>query len=174
MRMCVVCFGRARCAALKQNSERYAASTYRLCDAFYEQRESRQDSVDALYTHLIEAGSLSFNDTAWNRIMVPDHTGFRGFTCSALVTCDNDPNRMNEYGHMAYQPAYGRLAAVESPVVKFEAKPDDEHGAHSAVLFDKHYGAFPPNSARARPGMTAHRRIARALPCIALPCPALP
>jgi hypothetical protein len=39
-----------------------------------------------------------------------------------------------------------RLEAVDAAVVCFESAPDDEHGAHAAVIVANHYGAFPPNT----------------------------
>ena len=40
----------------------------------------------------------------------------------------------------------GSLTAQQSDVVCFEPRPDDQLGAHSPVMFDEMYGAFPPNT----------------------------
>ena len=142
--------------ALREGDPSYSASTYALCDAFFDQAEAvsqRRDNPDhlsapRLYTHLTGRGSLALNEPDWECILEPDATGFRGHTCSALVTADCDPSRIDEHGHKAFNPdpAVMRLEAVEADIVCFEPQPDDEHGAHSAVMFADEYGAFPPHT----------------------------
>ena len=146
--------------ALREGDPSYAASTYALCDAFFDQAEAvsrrRDHSNDhggrgmapRLYTHLTGRGSLALNEPGWECILEPDATGFRGHTCSALVTADCDHSRIDEHGHKAFNPdpAVMRLEAVEADIVCFEPQPDDEHGAHSAVMFADEYGAFPPHT----------------------------
>ena len=126
-----------------------AASTYALCDTFFWQQEEMRikgRKVPRLYTHLKGLGSLEFNEPLWETLLVPDDTGFRGHTCTSLVTADCDPKRIDQHGHKAYDPAVGSLTAQQSDVVCFEPRPDDQLGAHSPVMFDEMYGAFPPNT----------------------------
>jgi len=107
----------------------------------------KESLAPKLYTHLTGRSSLSSNEPNWEYILIPDQTGFRGLTSSALVTADCDPNRMELDGHMAFNPGVMRREAVDSDVVCFEPQRNDEHGfAHEPVMFAEHFGSFPPNT----------------------------
>jgi len=143
--------------ALRDGESSYAAATYAICDVFFEQQEAQANTLQLaspprLYTHLDGRSSLVMNEPSWAFLLEPDKTGFRGHTCTAMVTADCDPVRMDKYGHKAFNPdpAVMKLEAVASDIVCFEPKPDDEFGAHvcahAPVMFDELYGVFPPNT----------------------------
>ena len=109
---CVDALGRA----LSQREPCYAASTYALCEALFAQRQGAEDDADVakrrmqmtprrpdaegrrrsalpqpMYAHLHGLFSLAERDPAWKSLEIPDGTGFRGLTSSALVHASSDP-----------------------------------------------------------------------------------
>ena len=138
--------------------QRYAASTYELCKILGEQatiahgeqaQAQNYQTPKPLYTHLTGPSGLTLVDAKFGSLETPDSTGFRGLTCTALVTADCDAARFSEGGHCYFKvDASGAfsLEAVDSPVVRFEPSPEDENGAHSAVMFADVFGAFPPTA----------------------------
>ena len=140
----------AMCTALRERSPRYASSTYALCDALWAQRDTNALAPPPhFYWHLRGKWSLSEEDPTWEKLLLPDETGFRGLTCSALVLAERAPPAFDEGGFKA-RIAEGnnmRYELMDSEVVCFESELDDEFGAHSAVLTTSaRQCAFPPNT----------------------------
>ena len=136
--------------ALQDADSCYAAATYAVCDAIYDQTSTVGYAAPRLYTHLTGPSSLSYSDSGWRALLNFDGSSSdmtRGrYTTNSLVTQDCDPSRFDAAGHKAYDPKIKALAAVDSDVVCFESHPTDQFGAHSAVMFHEHYGSFPPNT----------------------------
>lgn len=161
--------------ALRERERCYAASTYALSEALFAQRygaslsELSEDArkpgagrprlppriargtAPALYAHRDGLFGLCERDPAWNDVEAPDGTGFRGLTSTALVHASCDPRYFTADGFSVNTTVAGNeetfvLVPQDSDVVCFESNPDDEHGAHSAIITSESSGDFPPNT----------------------------
>lgn len=140
---------------LRERDPKYAASTFALTDAIVAQ-STRQAAAGvvapALFYNLRGLNSLVRGDPSWDRITLPDNTGFRGVCSSALCAadCGTSAEAFSEKGFCVYhREPDGSISfpAQDSPVVKFESAPEDEHGLHTAVMVKEGvYGVFPPNT----------------------------
>ena len=169
---CVDALGRA----LGQRDPCYSASMYALCEALFAQRQGAEDDADVakrrmqmtprrpdadgrrrsalpqpMYAHLHGLFSLAERDPAWESLETPDGTGFRGLTSSALVHASWDPRLFTEAGFSVtttnpQDSTQFLLVPQDSDVVCFVSMPDDEHGAHSAIVTADSSGDFPPNT----------------------------
>lgn len=89
--------------ALQERSPRYASATYELCSAIYDEhlaQVNRGVHAPAIYKHLKGMYSLSTSDAQWEHIETPDQTGFKGLTCTALVTGNCLPDSFSESGYV--------------------------------------------------------------------------
>jgi len=135
--------------ALREGDPCYAASTYALSDALFAQRRAAGGALPPkLYRHLVGRFSLTQEEPAWARLEERDETGFRGLTSSASTIALCDPLCFSEdgfsakiYSHMgiAYEPQ-------DADVICFVSSPDDECGAHAAVMREPGVATFPPNT----------------------------
>ena len=68
--------------------------------------------------------------------MQADHTGFKGLLCTSVTNCTRVRNNFTEAGYALYvnRGGKGSFDPVDSDIVGFESHPDDEHGAHVAIL----------------------------------------
>ena len=104
-----------------------------------------------MYAHLNGLFSLAERDPAWEQLEIPDGTGFRGLTSSALVHASCDPMNFSDEGFCVNSsdpddPTKFKLIPQHSDVVCFVSNYDDEHGAHSAIVTSDSSGDFPPNT----------------------------
>ena len=79
---------------------------------------------------------------------MPDRTGFRGLTSSSATIVNCDSQCFTEDG-FSTKISRGSLIVYEpqdSDVVCFVSSPDDERGAHAAVIRQPGVGLFPPNT----------------------------
>ena len=163
---CLDALGRA----LGERDSCYAASTYAISEALFAQRQgagtddgktlttaSRGDGNRApelpapLYAHVHGLFSLAERDPAWESLEIPDGTGFRGLTSSALVHASWDSRNFTEDGFLVSttdpnDPTKAVLEPQDSDIVCFVSGPDDDHGAHSAIVTSDSSGDFPPNT----------------------------
>jgi len=161
---CVEALGRA----LSQSDKCYAASTYALSDTLFAQRRgadaqdatklvtrrsSRAEEPDPypkLYCNRTGLFSLTDRESRWESLEIPDGTGFRGLTSSALTHASADHRFFSEEGFMVLESSETGepvlRCALTSDVICFESAADDEHGAHAAVVTSPDSGDFPPNT----------------------------
>jgi hypothetical protein len=137
--------------SIRERSPRFAASAYALCDVMWAQHATTSASYPPFFWHLRGPQSLVEDDPAWASLEVPDPTGFRGLTCSALVLVERVPHSFTDQGFRTRvkngNEVIGRIELMDSDVVCFVSAPDDEYGAHSAVATTSaRNGAFPPNT----------------------------
>ena len=144
--------------ALKENSQRYAASTYTICRQLYARAGAQEALPPMLYCHLLNGpGALAIEDKGWFGILKPDAHGFQGITSKALVTATDIANNFAPSGfairvhHSGLRIFYDvnspePYRPIDSPVVGFESAPADHYGAHAAVMTAAHSGSFPPNT----------------------------
>ena len=158
--------------ALRDRDSCYAASTYALSESLFamrrgggsgdleKPRKARRGStvlqdmpdsdVPALYVNRHGLFSVTEREPAWERIEIPDGTGFRGLTSSALTHASCDPNYFCEAGfqvnHTDVETGEFCLSPQNSDIICFESAPDDEHGAHAGIITSKDSGDFPPNT----------------------------
>jgi hypothetical protein len=133
--------------ALRDGDDRYAASTYAMCNAIFKQQQvASLRGKDPMYTHLTGLAGLSTSEPKWDSLTDADRTGFRGLTSSAVTSADNDPVRFTVDGHCAYHYAEKAMKAVDSDVVCFMPREADTKSAHAPILIHPMYGAFPPNT----------------------------
>lgn len=140
---------------LRERNPKFAASTFALTDAIVAQ-SMRQAAAAVvappLYYNLRGLNSLVAGDPAWDRLTLPDNTGFRGLCSSALCAadCATSDHAFSSQGFCVYhREPDGSVSFLpqDSPVVKFESTPEDEHGLHTAVMVKAGvYGVFPPNT----------------------------
>ncbi|EOD30440.1 hypothetical protein EMIHUDRAFT_468406, partial [Emiliania huxleyi CCMP1516] len=141
---------------LRERDRRYAGSTFALCDAIVAQALRQGDAGDSdfapTFTNLRGLNSLANSDPAWERLTVPDSTGFCGVCSSSLVAADfgTGASAFTSCGHAVYhRNAAGNVSfePQDSPVVRFDSAPEDEHGLHCCVVIKPGiYAVFPPNT----------------------------
>jgi len=141
---------------LRERDRRYAGSTFALCDAIVAQALRQGDAGDSdfapTFTNLRGLNSLANSDPAWERLTVPDSTGFCGVCSSSLVAADfgTGASAFTSRGHAVYhRNAAGNVSfePQDSPVVRFDSAPEDEHGLHCCVVIKPGiYAVFPPNT----------------------------
>ena len=85
--------------ALRDETACYAAATYALCDAIFEAKErAASTKPPKLYKNLDGRHSLTSKEPLWAKLQIPDGTGFRGLTSSALVTASCKDSSFSEDG----------------------------------------------------------------------------
>lgn len=85
--------------ALKEQSQRYAASTYTICRQLYARAGQQEVIPPMLYCHLLNGpGGLAVEDEGWLGILKPDAFGFQGITSKALVTVTDIANNFTPSG----------------------------------------------------------------------------
>ena len=109
--------------ALRERDQCYAASTYALSEVLFAQRQgadadnlshvkvspsrahgkAASSEVPNLYSNRTGLFSLTQREPLWERIEVPDGTGFRGLTSSALTHASADPMYFCEEGFKVAQ-----------------------------------------------------------------------
>jgi hypothetical protein len=126
--------------ALREPHPRYAASTYALCEALYDQK--KDSPVEAvcepgvlLYANRRGLQSLEEGDDQWLKIETPDRTGFRGLTGAAPVRLYRDAACFSPAGFNIKNGV--EYLAVDGDVIAIESKADDEHGSHAAIMLSR-------------------------------------
>jgi hypothetical protein len=158
LKECVIPLARS----LREKDPRFAASTYALCAALYDQRASPERGTSPRMFRPLrdninrvgKGGSLVSQDPAWDELEEPDSTGFRGLTCSALVWGATNASSFSEHGFLqrdydAEQKEESVL--IRSDIVAFDSRADDSFGCHNAIPVpssgSSQGGAvFPPNT----------------------------
>ena len=99
--------------ALREGSARYAASTYTLCHALWQQHSEALEPTPPLYWHRRGKCSLTEDDPAWDELEVADATGHCGVLCHSLILADRVPYsfvdtgyavKTSDGGHIKYEP----------------------------------------------------------------------
>ena len=140
--------GPALAKALRERSSTIAPCIHALYNCIY-QRGLGSGQAPLLYRHLRGTYSLCAVDEAWDTLETADHTGFRGLCSSGITVADCDPANFCEGGYKRrhQQDATIQYFLEDSDVVCFVSRPEDEIGAHSAVLtYTDQTGVFPPNT----------------------------
>jgi len=160
--------------AMNESDKCYVASTYALCEALFAQRRGAgehagskltrqlsavsdaslrsEDKFDNLYSNRTGLYGLTDREARWENLEIPDGTGFRGLTTSALTHATSDERYFSEEGFLVIVDTDAETGepllavAKNSDIICFESAPDDEHGAHSAVETSHSSGDFPPNT----------------------------
>lgn len=136
-------------ASVRERSNRYAASTYALCDALWA-RHAIHAPPPPLYWCLEGDQGLISDEPAWGNLETPDVGGWCGLTCAALVLCNRMSAAFTERGfrvRVSEGAGVVRFEEVDGPIVMFESAADDEFGAHRALITTSpRNGAFPPNT----------------------------
>ena len=102
-----------------------------------------------LYANLTGEHGLETLDPTWKQILQPDHTGFRGCCCTAVVRCTCGPAQFNDDGFLIIrndQAGKDVYESVDGDVVCFELLATDDLGFHMPVMTNDFTGAFPPNT----------------------------
>lgn len=125
--------------ALSERDPSYAAATYTLNRAVY--RSRKEGVAPKLYVNIPNP----FLEAGFSRLEKADRTGFRGLTTTAIVKAFCDDGCFTEAGY-CHLGGTGKYTLQDGDVVCFESRPDDEHGAHSAIMLeDETRGCFPMN-----------------------------
>ena len=115
--------------ALREGNVCYAACIYAFSTALYQQGQARKHEMSPrLFSHRIGTASLTSQEPAWERLEVPDRTGFCGLTCSAPVLLSCNPKSFNSSGFRRKETyATGRFTFlnIESDVIAVDSSPDD-------------------------------------------------
>jgi hypothetical protein len=148
--------------ALRDRDPCYAASLHTLTEVLVGAAHRQGGVAPALYCNLRGKLSLCVNDEQWMRLEVPDHTGFRGCSSSALVrasccaecfTSDGFAARVTktltgkfEGGRKTLRKTVAYEVQRGSPVVCFESAAASSATMHSAIMVSAEDGVFPPNT----------------------------
>jgi hypothetical protein len=82
-------------------------------------------------------------DSGWTTILMPDDTGFRGFTANGPTVCSlPHPDYYSANGLREW--AGGDLVEKDSDVVCFQSSAPDDNGLHSGVRAGPQSYMFPP------------------------------
>ena len=112
------------------------------------------DRAALLYSNLRGSHGLESLDPAWTSLLEPDHTGFRGLTCVAVVRCTCRPAQFAAGG---FRIITGRVdpstneelyETQDSDVVCFELLKTDDLGVHAPVMTNEFTGAFTARTGR--------------------------
>ena len=137
--------------ALSEMDPCYAASTYALSETLFAMRQGADVAKDMGRPHCSslrctsnESGrtldlfvnrdglfSVTERDEGWQRIEIPDGTGFRGLTSCALTHGTCDPRCFCEDGFIvshADEEGNPLSSPQDSDVICFESHADDDHG----------------------------------------------
>ena len=103
-----------------------------------------------LYKHLTGPNSLTEADGAWAGLNVPDRTGFRGLTSTALCIATDEPRALTTLGFRnreTSEDGEGIYQLIEGgDIVCFEGAENEEELMHQCVMIDEHNGALPANT----------------------------
>jgi hypothetical protein len=125
--------------AVEQRSSRYAALTHAAYDALA--RKAREGEVAPKCYR--SQKYLSEMDSGWTTILMPDDTGFRGFTANGPTVCSlPHPDYYSANGLREW--AGGDLVEKDSDVVCFQSSAPDDNGLHSGVRAGPQSYMFPP------------------------------
>ena len=87
-----------------------------------------------------------FLEKGFSRLEEPDRTGFMGLTTTAIVKAFRMPGCFTDEGY-CHELRPGSYALQNADVICFRSRPDDEHGAHTAIMLeDDERGCFPLNT----------------------------
>ena len=137
---------------------RFPACNYAVAEALFHTAAnhnsgSHQQAPRRLYKHLTGHNSLTQADRAWGGLKVPDRTGFRGLTSTALCVATDDPRSFTPHGFRNKTAnadgdgvSYDLVSSGGSDVVCFESADNEEELMHSCVMIDEHHGALPANT----------------------------
>ncbi|KOO21414.1 hypothetical protein Ctob_000378 [Chrysochromulina tobinii] len=102
-----------------------------------------------LYKHLTGPNSLTEADGAWAGLNVPDRTGFRGLTSTALCIATDEPRAFTTLGFRNATSVDGEgiyQLNEGGDIVCFEGAENEEELMHQCVMIDEHNGALPANT----------------------------
>jgi len=140
--------------ALREFDSCYVRSMYALTDALLMNRRVVRELVPRpMYVHRTGQSSLTQDEPLWADIekATNNNPAFRGMvTSSALVECSCEIHSFEErgYRHRAFDVT-GAIHYVleDSDIIRIDSAPDDEVGAHAAILMDNdERGIFPPHT----------------------------
>ena len=140
-----------------QHGVRFPACNYAIAEALYHTAAANaifgEEAPRRLYKHLTGPNSLTEADAAWGGLKVPDRTGFRGLTSTALCVATDDPRSFTSHGFRnkvakddGDGASYDLVATDMADVVCFEGGCNEEEMMHSCVMIDEHHGALPANT----------------------------
>ena len=103
-----------------------------------------------LYCNFSGSHGLCTLDPSWSKLLEPDHTGFRGLTCSAIVKCTCRPAQFAEGGFrviVGYDKESGHElyeTQTESDVVCFVSSAASAGACRSLIETDDGVYRLPP------------------------------
>ena len=131
--------------AVRERDSCYAASVYAISEALYHAPSRVCGSRGSmhvpkrLYFHRSGLYSLTQAEPSWALLEDPDPTGFQGLTSHAMTRVLRRPGCFSA-GGFVYRVTHGVDSSedihTDCDVVCFESAPDDEQGAHAAILLD--------------------------------------
>ena len=124
---------------------RYAHSAYALMDSLQsrimapvpesrpEDAERGEDHPGRYYRNLTGIGSLVADDPQWEKIEVPDETGFRGLTTHAILRPSRILFQFDTRGWKSQVRSNVYELSPGDDVVAFDNLPRDDHGFHHGI-----------------------------------------
>ena len=136
-------------AAVRDRSDRYAASTHVVCEALAEQARRLTEAAPPVYWNLTGTFGLATGDPAREALLRPGAAVGLGFVTNGLGagSVANDDIFADEEGYRAYMNYGGNITyeLIDSDVVCFRSAPTDADGYHSLVRGnDTGAHALPP------------------------------
>ena len=138
-----------------RSCDRALVSARRADKSVRRQAQRRQDGESSLPPRLYKnrhglpgiGNSLVSDEPAWETLLQPDRTGFRGLLCSSLTfgTCDVGSFSEAGFNVQRYGADGVQYSFVDSDIVAFESGEETAEGLHEALMTSATGGNFPPN-----------------------------
>jgi hypothetical protein len=139
-------------AAVRERSDRYAASTHAVCGALAKAARRLEAPAPDVYLALTGEFGLATDDPAWAVLTRPGAVQAgevivtNGVSQGSIASSDSFPNKKG-YHHSINQGGSIRYELRDSAVVCFRSRPADADGScHSMVQVSKHRYVLPPLS----------------------------
>ena len=124
-------------AAVRDRSDRYAASTHLVCEVLAERAKQMTEAAPLLYVNLTGKFGLATDDPAWKALTQPGASAGLGFVTNGVflaltATSGCFPDDKGYYAYVNIAGKY-RWDLQDSDVVCFRSAAADADGYHSLV-----------------------------------------
>ena len=131
------CLAAPLAAAVRERSDRYAASTHVVCDALAQRAKQMTEAAPLVYVNLTGKFGLATDDPAWEALMQPGASAGLGFVSNGVVMASPATARTfpDDKGYYKCFNRDGKetFELQDSDVVCFRSAAADADGYHSRV-----------------------------------------
>ena len=131
------CLGAPLAAAVRDRSDRYAASTHLMCDVLAQRAKQMTEAAPLVYMNLTGLFGLATRDPAWEALTQPGASAGLGFVTNGVAMATlADPNTFpDDEGYYVPANAGGQVTYLlqDSDVVCFRSASAGTDGYHSFI-----------------------------------------